>query len=101
MICSEGDMDFLGSSSVSDSDTGAGAMDGRCDGGFLEISGVDCAYGVRAGMCTDGVSGGMAVIAPPGIFQSRKSGEMGRSLGLKSKGSCSASIGLVVGVPEL
>ena len=45
-------------------------------------------------MWTGGVSGGMAVMAPPGIFQSRKSGDTGRSV-LKSKGSCKASIVLV------
>lgn len=44
LTCSDGDeLECLGSSSVNDSDTGAGAIDGRCDGGFLEISGVDCA----------------------------------------------------------
>jgi hypothetical protein len=74
---SEGDSSFFGSSSVRESVTGA--MDDRGGWEFLDISGVDWAYGVNGGICKDG-SGGIAVIAPVGIFQSfRKSGEMAKS----------------------
>lgn len=90
--CSLGEGAFLGSSSVKDRVTGA--IDVRCGGGtLLEISGVDWAYGVAWGIWDEGGSGGMAVMAPAGIFQSRKSGETGIPFALKSNGICSMSIG--------
>lgn len=69
-----------------------GAMDARCGGTLLEISGVDCAYGVACCSWDEGGSGGIAVMAPVGIFQS-KSGEGGISLALNSNGICSKSMG--------
>jgi hypothetical protein len=44
LCCSVGEGAFCGSSSVRDRVTGA--MDVRCGGTLLEISGVECAYGV-------------------------------------------------------
>jgi hypothetical protein len=95
--CSSGEAAFLGSSSVRESVTGA--IDVRCGGGtLLEISGVECAYGDACGIWDEGGSGGMAVKAPPppGTFQSRKSGDKGMSLELKSNGICSKSAGFEV-----
>lgn len=83
LLCSLGDGAFLGSSSVSESVTGAIAV--RCGGGTArEISGVDCAYGVAWCICDDGGSGGIAVMAPTGTFQSKKPGDGGTLSGLKS-----------------
>ena len=83
LACSTGDGAFLGSSSVRDRVTGA--MELLCGGrAFLETSGVDCAYGVACSICDEGGSGGIAVMAPPGIFQSRKSGDTGMSFALNS-----------------
>ena len=89
LACSaDGDPSFFGSSSVKESVTGA--MADRCGGALLEISGVDCAYGVIGCIWIDGWSG-IAVMAPPGTFQSKKSGETGMSFE-NSKGNCSASV---------
>jgi len=97
-VCSDGELPFLGSSSVSERVTGA--MPDRGGAELLEISGVDCAYGVASAKCPEGGSGGIAVMAPADIFQSRlKSGDMRGSFGLKSNGSCSESMVLVTGVP--
>lgn len=93
LLCSLGDGAFLGSSSVSESATGA--IDVRCGGGtLLEISGVEWAYGVAWCIWLDGGSGGMAVMAPTGTFQSKKSGDCGTLSALNSNGICSISIGL-------
>jgi hypothetical protein len=88
--CSLGEGAFCGSSSVRNRVTGA--IDARCGGTLREISGVECAYGVACCNWDEGGSGGIAVMAPAGIFQA-KSGDGGISLVLNSNGICSRSIG--------
>lgn len=98
LACSTGEGAFFGSSSVRERVTGA--IEVLCGGGtLLETSGVECAYGVACGICDEGGSGGMAVMAPPpGTFQSEKSGDIGASIALKSYGTCIMFSALTVAV---